>query len=202
MPDFSRHRLNGKRTFHAPQPDRTALSKSADGRFGVGEVSRERNRAGAGQRHTPMVTRAATFNSFKRSVPRVSLASSVPSQPQPRSRSSSSYAKLASLRRCGLLSSKCVLPLSASRSSTCGLRTVSILPQAQENSSYSFLGSLSAARSQDTPSVRQRPSHQKPETDESIVLTVAIRRSGGPLLADVPPFDESLPRGGERRPSV
>ena len=38
--DFSRHRLNGKWTFHAPQPDRTAVSKSSEGRFGAGEVSR------------------------------------------------------------------------------------------------------------------------------------------------------------------
>ena len=42
----------------------------------------------------------------------------------------------------------------------------------------------------------------KPETDESIVISLAIRRSGRPPLADVPPFDRFQPRDGERRLSV
>jgi hypothetical protein len=54
--DFSRHHFNGKRTFHAPQPDRPAVSKSSEGRFGAGEVTIESNRGGAGHRLTLTVT--------------------------------------------------------------------------------------------------------------------------------------------------
>lgn len=200
MCDFSRHRLNGKRTFHSPQPDSTAVSKSSEGRFGAGEVTIESNRGGAGYRLTLTVTGAATFKSFKRSVPTVSLARAVPRQPEARSRYTSSYAMLASLRRCGLLSRKCVLPLSNSPSSTCCLSRFSNSLRAQLSRQLSrfIVGRLPAGHPERPPT----DFLPKPETDESIVISLAIRRSGRPPLADVPPLCGSLPLSGERRPSV
>ena len=61
-----------------------------------------------------------------------------------------------------------------------------------------IVGRLSAGHSERPP----KDIPPKSETDEPIVITVAIRQIGGPSLADVPPFDRFLPRDGERRLSV
>jgi hypothetical protein len=61
-----------------------------------------------------------------------------------------------------------------------------------------IVGRLSAGHSERPP----KDIPPKSETDEPIVITVAIRRFGGPSLADVPPFGKFLPRDGERRLSV